>query len=360
MSHVYRPNPAAQWRYSRPRPFVPQYLAVEKSAFEQIYPWLVARTARHPWIYEIDPDVQWRYSRPRPFVPQNLAVEQAAFEQIYPWLVHRTARHPWIYEVDPDIQWHYHGRDYFIPLGKATGVAPTIEPPTGIATFEGKIPTIVTASDENLAKFPIQLWTLRQHGGVYRPQARVERRIFILPDPSPPDVGGVTISPPAGVFNFTGFAPMFDVNINVPLGLFSFTGLVPSFVGQVGDLKDFGPAVFAVFDSEEFDRVKREKAEIDAMLRTDLEAAVGPTKADIADAWTEALFFIDQNPGATVFVTHDIENADLAKLVTKIQSVGVLETSAMAGTVETPDSSVTFAKGEEGWIFFRAAGDAVN
>ena len=308
-------------------------------------------------VYRPNPAAQWRYSRPRPFVPQNLAVVPTAFEQIYPWLVHRTARHPWIYEVDQDVQWHYHGRNYFIPLGKAPGVAPTIEPPTGIATFSGKIPTISTAVDENLAKIPIQLWTLREYGGVYRPQARVERRIFILPDPSPADVGNVNIMPPAGVFNFTGFAPMFNVNISVPLGQFAFTGLVPGFVGQAGDLKDFGPAVFAVFDSAEFERVKREKAKIDAMLRTDLEAAVGPTKADIADAWAEALFFLDQNPGATVFVTYDIENAELAKLVTKIQSVGVLETSEMVGTVETPDSSVTFAKGEEGWIFFRTTGE---
>ena len=115
---------------------------------------------------------------------------------------------------------------------------------------------------------------------------------------------------------------------------------------------------FVVYDSAEFERVRREKAEIDALLRRDLETAIGPSKTEIANAWAEALFYLDQNPGETVFVTHDIKNADLAKLVTKVQRVGMLQKTEAVGTVETPESSVTFAKGEQGWMFFRSKGNA--
>lgn len=119
-----------------------------------------------------------------------------------------------------------------------------------------------------------------------------------------------------------------------------------------------GSQPFVVYDSAEIERVKAEQQELDALLRSDLEEAVGPSKTEISDAWAEAIMYLNQNPGETVYVSHDIDNADLATLVNKFEQVGVLEPSESVGTIQTRDSSVTFAQGPEGWLFFRAAGNA--
>lgn len=133
-----------------------------------------------------------------------------------------------------------------------------------------------------------------------------------------------------------------------------------SFAGKMPGIMDSlqSGQVFASFDTAEFERVRQEQADIDALLRSDLETAVGPSTAQIAEEWTEALFFLDQNPGETVVVSSDIENADLATLVNKLQTVSVLENPETVGTVETPDSSVTFLKSSDGWLFFRITGNA--
>ena len=153
-------------------------------------------------VYRPNPAAQWRYSRSRPFVPQNIAATQTIFEQIPTWLFHHTRRRPWIYEVDQDVQWHYYGRAYFTPLGAP--VVTAIEAPAGHFMVSGKIPEILVAQPTGTHKPHILPYLVPVSGGVYRTAFHLHYRISVISEATAAAISGVEIQAPAGVITFTG------------------------------------------------------------------------------------------------------------------------------------------------------------
>jgi len=119
----------------------------------------------------------------------------------------------------------------------------------------------------------------------------------------------------------------------------------------------FQPTI--IYDVEQAERDEQERLREEAQLVQDILDQLGPSKELIDNSWMIALMQLDDMPSQTIGVEYDIDDATLLRLTKKHLEIGTMggEQSGI-GTIKSPDSTVTFAKSDGGWMFFRTKGTA--
>ena len=113
------------------------------------------------------------------------------------------------------------------------------------------------------------------------------------------------------------------------------------------------------YDMEEAERQEAQRLAEEAAIVAQIEAMLGPSQDLIKDTWTIALMQLDEQPTQTIEIQYDIDDASLQQLVNRNLSVGVTSGEATGtGSIVAPDSTVTFVKQADGWMYFRTEGTA--
>ena len=144
-----------------------------------------------------------------------------------------------------------------------------------------------------------------------------------------------------------------DARADLYVSAFSFQIEVPSVIPEGGQTP------FVVYDFEEAERQERERLRDEAELLEEIQDMLGPSQELINNIWTVALLKIEEDPIEVIEVQYDIDDRNLLRLTRKYLEGGSLDSEkATRGVIKSPDSTVTFMKTEDGWLFFRTKGTA--